>query len=88
MAGIRQYDDGAGSEYGSKFPITSVTARIVTLVSLIVTIAVIKINHLTYDNGYVRTYKDFRSYRFVLNNCFIIYKCRFGKFVFVVSNKP
>ncbi|KAI3453217.1 hypothetical protein Pfo_009880 [Paulownia fortunei] len=58
-----QYDGGA--DYGSKFPVTTLTARVVTLASLIVSVAVLKTNNVTFDNGYVLTYKDFRSYKYM-----------------------
>ncbi|KAK4423341.1 hypothetical protein Salat_1916900 [Sesamum alatum] len=59
-----QYDD-EGVHVGSKFPVTALTARLVTLVSLIVSIGVLKTNDTTFDNGYVLTYNDFRSYKYM-----------------------
>ncbi|KAI3453216.1 hypothetical protein Pfo_009879 [Paulownia fortunei] len=52
-------------EYGSKFPVTTLTARVVTMASLIVSVAVLKTNDATLDDGYVLSYKDFRSYKYM-----------------------
>ncbi|XP_075482881.1 CASP-like protein 4D1 [Primulina tabacum] len=58
-----QYDDVA--DYGSKSPKTALTTRVVTLISLAVSIAVLAAHDETLDNGYVLTYKDFRSYMYM-----------------------
>ncbi|KAL0326794.1 UNVERIFIED_CONTAM: hypothetical protein Sangu_1757400 [Sesamum angustifolium] len=59
-----EYDDdkGSGDDVGPKFPVTALTARILTLLSLIVSVVVLKTNDQSFDNGFVLTYKDFRSY--------------------------
>lgn len=56
-----QYNDVGA--YGSKSPITALTTRFVTLISLAVSIAVLVAYDEKLDNGYVLTYKDFRSYK-------------------------
>ncbi|KAK4423342.1 CASP-like protein 4D1 [Sesamum alatum] len=58
-----QYDDEEGG-IGSRFPVTVVGARVITLVSLIVSVVVLKTNTVTLD-GYHVTYHDFRSYKFM-----------------------
>ncbi|KAG8382652.1 hypothetical protein BUALT_Bualt05G0099600 [Buddleja alternifolia] len=65
MSHIPKYDDRTQAEYSSKFPVTRLTARVITLASLIVSLAVLKTNDVTFDNGYVLTYKDFRSYKYM-----------------------
>ncbi|KAL2233239.1 UNVERIFIED_CONTAM: CASP-like protein PIMP1 [Sesamum indicum] len=63
-----EYDDkgsGDGVGVGSKFPVTALTARLLTLLSLIISVVVLKTNDKSFDNGYVLTYKDFRSYKYM-----------------------
>ncbi|XP_011070713.1 CASP-like protein 4D1 [Sesamum indicum] len=57
-----QYDEGGG--YGSKFPVTVLGARVLTLVSLIVSVVLLETNTVTVD-GYHVSYHDFRSYKFM-----------------------
>ncbi|KAL8053116.1 hypothetical protein ABFS82_05G052100 [Erythranthe guttata] len=59
-----QYDDVGSDKYGTKFPKTSLTARVVTLVSLIVSAAVLKTNTVSFDDVTFLSYKTFHSYKY------------------------
>ncbi|KAL0296536.1 UNVERIFIED_CONTAM: CASP-like protein 4D1 [Sesamum radiatum] len=59
-----QYDIDEGRGYGSKFPVTVLGARVITLVSLIVSAVVLDTNTVTIDD-YRVSYHDFRSYKFM-----------------------
>lgn len=59
---IPQYDDDS-SRYSSKFPVTSLTARVVTLVTLVVSAAVLKTNNVKSEDVILLSYKSFHSYQ-------------------------
>ncbi|XP_047965864.1 CASP-like protein PIMP1 [Salvia hispanica] len=63
----QDYNNGHGEseEKGSRFAITTLSARIAAMISFIVAIAVFQTNDAKInDTGYVYTYKDFRSYKY------------------------
>ncbi|KAG6399096.1 hypothetical protein SASPL_140570 [Salvia splendens] len=59
----QDYNNGESEEKGSRFAITTLSARIGAMISFIVAIAVFQTNDAKIDTGYVYTYKDFRSYK-------------------------
>ncbi|KAL8520758.1 hypothetical protein ACS0TY_011345 [Phlomoides rotata] len=62
----REYDDGYKEESrGTKFPVTTLTARVVAAVSLIVSAVIVRTNHVTLSNGYVFNYNDLRSFKYI-----------------------
>ncbi|KAL3835283.1 hypothetical protein ACJIZ3_010019 [Penstemon smallii] len=62
MSGADQYDDET-SGHGSS--VRALTARVGTLGSLIVSIALLKTTDVTLDNVQLLTYKDFHSYKYM-----------------------
>ncbi|XP_042020466.1 CASP-like protein PIMP1 isoform X1 [Salvia splendens] len=60
----QDYNNGESEEKGSRFAITTLSARIGAMISFIVAIAVFQTNDAKIDTGYVYTYKDFRSYKY------------------------
>ncbi|PIN22615.1 hypothetical protein CDL12_04671 [Handroanthus impetiginosus] len=77
MSHLDRYDhDNGVSGYGSKFPVTRLAARVVTLASLVVSIAVLKTNDVTIAvvdmttgvKGYAHlTYNYFHSYKYMFS---------------------
>ncbi|KAL1568674.1 CASP-like protein PIMP1 [Salvia divinorum] len=60
----QDYNHGESEEKGSRFAITTLSARVAAMISLIVAIAVFQTNDAKIHTGYVYTYKDFRSYEY------------------------
>ncbi|PIN22140.1 hypothetical protein CDL12_05147 [Handroanthus impetiginosus] len=83
-----RYDhDNGVSGYGSKFPVTTLAARVVTLASLVVSIAVLKTNEVTLNNKYVYTYSDFYSYKYMISVTLIGIGCTFLQIPYMRTTK-